>query len=102
MPGGAVGFSPGGWGWSWWALSLHIALSAESALIPLEDIRYLLSLRSYFSTPFHAVPSVQNAIPCSQSILKEINAEYSLEGLMLKLQYFGVNSIDKDPDAGKD
>jgi len=24
-----------------------------------------------------------------QSILKEINAEYSLEGLMLKLQYFG-------------
>ena len=25
----------------------------------------------------------------SQSILKEINTEYSLEGLMLKLQYFG-------------
>ena len=25
----------------------------------------------------------------SQSILKEINAEYSLEGQMLKLQYFG-------------
>ena len=25
----------------------------------------------------------------SQSILKEINPEYSLEGLMLKLQYFG-------------
>ena len=25
----------------------------------------------------------------NQSILKEINAEYSLEGLMLKLQYFG-------------
>ena len=25
----------------------------------------------------------------SQSILKEINHEYSLEGLMLKLQYFG-------------
>ena len=24
-----------------------------------------------------------------QSILKEIDAEYSLEGLMLKLQYFG-------------
>ena len=38
----------------------------------------------------------------NQSILKEINAEYSLEGLMLKLQYFGVNSLDKDPDAGKD
>ena len=25
----------------------------------------------------------------NQSILKEINAEYSLEGLKLKLQYFG-------------
>ena len=25
----------------------------------------------------------------NQSILKEINSEYSLEGLMLKLQYFG-------------
>ena len=25
----------------------------------------------------------------NQSILKEISAEYSLEGLMLKLQYFG-------------
>ena len=38
----------------------------------------------------------------SQSILKEINPEYSLEGLMLKLklQYFGhllrkVNSLEK-------
>ena len=44
-----------------------------------------------------------------QSILKEINPEYSLEGLMLKLklQYFGhlvqrANFIGKDPDAGKD
>ena len=25
----------------------------------------------------------------NQSLLKEINLEYSLEGLMLKLQYFG-------------
>ena len=40
----------------------------------------------------------------SQSILKEINPEYSLEGLMLKLQNFDVNSqlIRKDPVAGKD
>ena len=32
----------------------------------------------------------------SQSILKEINPEYSSEGLMLKLQYFGhlVQSVD--------
>ena len=51
----------------------------------------------------------------NQPILKEINPEYSLEGLMLKLklQYFGhlmqrVDSLEKtlligkDPDAGKD
>ena len=45
----------------------------------------------------------------NQSILKEINTEYSLEGLMLKLklQYFGhliwrADSLEKDPDAGKD
>ena len=45
----------------------------------------------------------------NQSILKEISAEYSLEGLMLKLkfQYFGhlmqrTDSLKKDTDAGKD
>ena len=44
----------------------------------------------------------------SQSILKEINPEYSLEGLMLKLKLHlgphGVKSrlIRKDPDAEKD
>ena len=40
------------------------------------------------------------------SILKEINPEYSLEGLMLKLQYFDHLMwrlrTGKDPDAGKD
>ena len=44
----------------------------------------------------------------SQTILKEFNLEYSLEGLMLKLklQYFDLlitaNFTGKDPDAGKD
>ena len=43
----------------------------------------------------------------NQSILKEINPEYSLEGLKLKLQCFGApNSKNwltgKDPDVGKD
>ena len=49
----------------------------------------------------------------NQSILKEINSEYSLEELMLKLQYFGylmqtANSLEKilvlgkiDPGSGK-
>ena len=43
------------------------------------------------------------------SFLKEINPEYSLGGLMLKLkfQYFGyirqrAKSLEKDLDAGKD
>ena len=45
----------------------------------------------------------------NQSILKEINPEYSLEDLKLKvtLQYFGQPDvknwfIGRDPDAGKD
>ena len=40
----------------------------------------------------------------NQSIPKEINSEYSLEGLILKLklQYFGRLFFGKDPDAGKD
>ena len=42
----------------------------------------------------------------NQSILKEINTEYSLEGLMLKLQYFGhliprANSLEKTLMLGK-
>ena len=41
-----------------------------------------------------------------QSILKEINLEYSLEGLMPKLQYFGhlmgrVDSLEKTMMLGK-
>ena len=42
----------------------------------------------------------------NQSVLKEINLEYSLEGLMLKLQYFGhlmqkVDSMEKTLMLGK-
>ena len=42
----------------------------------------------------------------NQLILKDINPEYSLEGLMLKLQYFGylmqrVNSLEKALMLGK-
>ena len=50
-------------------------------------------------------------VPCrarrsNQSILKEINTEYSWEGLMLKLQYFGylmqrANSLEKTLMLGK-
>ena len=42
----------------------------------------------------------------NQSILKEINPEYSLEGLMLQLQYFGhlmqiTDSLEKTLMLGK-
>ena len=42
----------------------------------------------------------------SQSILKEVNPEYSLEGLMLKLQHFGhlmqrTDSLEKPLMLGK-
>ena len=42
----------------------------------------------------------------NQSILKEISPEYSLEGLKLKLQYFGhlmqrANSLEKSLMLGK-
>ena len=43
----------------------------------------------------------------NHSILKEISADHSLEGFMLKLQYFGhlmqrIDSLESSPDAGKD
>ena len=42
----------------------------------------------------------------NQSILKEINSEYSLEGRMLKLQYFGhlmrrADTLEKTLTLGK-
>ena len=42
----------------------------------------------------------------NQSIRKEINPQYSLQGVMLKLQYFGhlrrrAGSLEKDSDAEK-
>ena len=53
--------------------------------------------------------TLERARMSNPSIQKEINPEYSLKGLMLKLklQYFGylmqrADSLEKDPDAGKD
>ena len=45
---------------------------------------------------------IRTARRANQSILKEINHEYSLEGLMLKLklQYFGC--LMQSPHTGKD
>ena len=55
-----------------------------------------------------ASPLDSNEIKLKESILKEINPEYSLEGLILKLklQYFGhliqrVDSLEKTRMLGK-
>ena len=50
--------------------------------------------------------TLDNLLDCKeikQSILKEINPEYSLEGLLLKLQNFGhlMQRTNSFPDAGK-
>ena len=52
----------------------------------------------------HGVTKSRTRLWSNQSIRKEINPEYSLEGLMLKLQYFGylMQRARKDPEAGKD
>ena len=46
---------------------------------------------------------------CNQSVLRELNPECSLEGLILKLKIpilwppdVGIQIFGKDPDAGKD
>ena len=58
---------------------------------------------------FHNIPQAKTARKSNQSILKEINPEYSLEGLMLKLKLpstwpLDVNSqpTGKEIDVGKD
>ena len=55
------------------------------------------------------VEKTESPLDCKEikhSILKEINPEYSLEGLMLKLQYFGhlmprADSLEKTLMLGK-
>ena len=56
-----------------------------------------------------SLESLLRARRSNQSILKEINLEYSVEGLMLKLKLSILwppdaksRLIRKDPDAGKD
>ena len=63
---------------------------------------------TYDKSPISKTVLFGTAKSSSQSILKEINPEYSVEGLMLKLklQYFGhlmkrVNSLEKTLVLGK-
>ena len=75
-----------------------------------------LSGSSPRTSPKHAAPCVRHRLEIlenpfdfkeiHQSILKKISLEYSLEGLMLKLQYFGylmrrTDSLEKTLMLGK-
>ena len=70
---------------------------------------WLLSLHC-FSTNFHNFKGIKKipstARRSNESILKEINPEYSSEGLLLKFQYFGhlmwrADSLEKTLMLGK-
>ena len=73
----------------WWEWMLIITRSRNNCVSRDNNIVYCLKV---LRVPWTA--------RSNQSILKEINPEYSLEGLMLKRQYFGqlmqrVNSLEK-------
>ena len=57
------------------------------------DVFELWCWRRFLRVPWSAGRS-------NQSILKEINPEYSIEGLMLKLEYF--DHLTQEADTGKD
>ena len=75
---------------------------------PGEGIGYPLqysSLENSMDCVVHGVTKLGMTVQLSLSFSKEINLEYSLERLMLKLklQHFVKNRlIGKDPGAGKD
>ena len=76
-----------------WTINIK---KAECQRIDAFELRYW---RSLLRVPWTARGS-------NQSILKEINPEYSLEGLMLKLQYFGhlmrrADTLEKTLMLGK-
>ena len=61
----------------------HLVLSISIFNFPRENLcSWSVALEKTLESPWTASKS-------NQSILEEINPEYSLEGLMLKLQYFG-------------
>ena len=74
-------------------------LDHEECWLPKNWCFWTVMLENTLESPWTARRS-------NQSILKEINPEYSLEGLMLKLQYFGhlmwrVDSLEKTLMLGK-
>ena len=82
-----------------WALCMDVRDGVKNAESQRIDAFKLWHWRRLLRTPWTVRRS-------NQSILKEINPESSLEGLLLKLmlQYFGhlMQRTGKDPDAGED
>ena len=72
----------------------------------LEQMSQCLSETENFSFLLYKLKVPWTARRSNQSILKEINPEYALEGLMLKFQYFGhliqrAESLEKTLMLGK-
>ena len=87
-------------------VSIYIVL--HSNITPnLENSAYFQFYESYSLLLWRRLLRVSwTARRSNQSILKEISPEYSLEGLMLKLQYFGhlmgrTDSLEKTLMLGK-
>ena len=91
-----------------WAVGMHVLLhfvdlgcvSTKESWTPRNWGFWIVMWRKLLKVPWIARRS-------NQSILKEINAEYSLDGLMLKLRSFLATwckeiIIGKNPNAGKD
>ena len=81
-----------------------ILTCAQVLFFPSQPMRLYFSFSFKIKIPSGEVPwTVKRS---NQSILKEINLEYSLEGLLLKLQYFGhltwtADSLEKTLMMGK-
>ena len=105
-------FLPQGWChlhiWGYWYFSSYGFSSSHVRMWEL-DHEELMPKNWYFQTVVleKTLESPLDGTEIkTQSILKEINPEYSLQGLMLKLQYFGhlmwrANSLEKTLMLGK-
>ena len=60
--------------------------SSSSFSIDLSINAHIMLFSKYLRRPLRVPWTARRS---NQSVLKEINPEYSLEGLMTKLQYFG-------------
>ena len=68
----------------------HIHKNSETNTHAKDYAKQCINLGKTWEGPEYSLLRVLGTAGRSnQSILKEINPEYSLEGLMLKLQYFG-------------